>query len=246
MSDAPQQRRWAYGRKGTVGLVKPTYRPGSLEETIRLLPEGVGIIPMHAGVRTGTTQEFKDIVSVAGERIAELAELGVDAIYVEGAPPAMILGYPADEQLAAELSERHGVPVNFATQALTAALRALSIQSLVGLTYTPGEQNETFAKYLTDAGFDVRAMEGIAAPFNEADRITADQVYDAGKALHAQHPDADGIYLFGGAWRVLPAIVRLEADVGVPVVGGIQASIWHIMQMLGVRESIPHAGRLLA
>ena len=28
---------------GTVGLVKPTYRPGSLEEFVRLLPEGIGV-----------------------------------------------------------------------------------------------------------------------------------------------------------------------------------------------------------
>lgn len=31
--------------RGTMGLIKPTHRPGSLEETIRLLPEGSGSCP---------------------------------------------------------------------------------------------------------------------------------------------------------------------------------------------------------
>ena len=34
-----------YGARGVVGLVKPTYRPGSMESFIKLMPEGVGFIP---------------------------------------------------------------------------------------------------------------------------------------------------------------------------------------------------------
>ena len=37
--------------RGTVGVVKPTYGSGSLVEFIRLLPEGVGCIPMYAGIK---------------------------------------------------------------------------------------------------------------------------------------------------------------------------------------------------
>ena len=29
-----------YGARGIVGLVKPTYRPGSMESFIKLMPEG--------------------------------------------------------------------------------------------------------------------------------------------------------------------------------------------------------------
>ena len=42
-----------YGEKGIVGLVKPTYRPGSMESFIKLMPEGVGFIPFHVGIRAG-------------------------------------------------------------------------------------------------------------------------------------------------------------------------------------------------
>lgn len=239
------ERRWAYGVKGTVGLVKPTYRPGSLEETIRYLPEGVGVIPMHAGVRNGSTSEFREILKPVLERIEELAELGVDAVYVEGAPPAMILGYKKAEDLARELTEKYQIPVAFAPHALTRALKYLSINNLIGITYTPDEQNKVFSKYLSDAGFNVLAMEGIPSAFEHADRITAEEVYDFASNLFTSHEKCDGLYLFGGAWRVLPAIVKLEADLKIPVVGGIQSSIWYIMQLLQCTDSIPNAGSLL-
>ena len=31
--------------RGTAGVIKPTYRPGGLEELIRLLPDGIAVIP---------------------------------------------------------------------------------------------------------------------------------------------------------------------------------------------------------
>ena len=44
--------------RGVVGLVKPTRRPGSLEELIRLLPQGIGVVPLLLNVRQGSHGEF--------------------------------------------------------------------------------------------------------------------------------------------------------------------------------------------
>ena len=46
--------------RGIVGDIKPTHRPGSLEEFIRLLPEGIGVIPLTVGIRSGTEKEFHE------------------------------------------------------------------------------------------------------------------------------------------------------------------------------------------
>jgi len=65
-----------YGARGIVGLVKPTYRPGSMESFIKLMPEGVGFIPAHAGIRAGNEQELQEALTVAEKKVARLAELG--------------------------------------------------------------------------------------------------------------------------------------------------------------------------
>ena len=48
-----------YGARGIVGLVKPTYRPGSMESFIKLMPEWVGFILAHAGIRAGNEQRLQ-------------------------------------------------------------------------------------------------------------------------------------------------------------------------------------------
>jgi maleate cis-trans isomerase len=70
--------------RGVVGLIKPTYRPGSLEEFIRLLPEGIGVIPLYlskVGIRSGAVKVRLDAMEQTKQKIAELAELKVDLIH---------------------------------------------------------------------------------------------------------------------------------------------------------------------
>jgi hypothetical protein len=95
-----------YGARGIVGLVKPTYRPGSMESFIKLMPDGVGFIPFHAGIRAGNEEEFQQALAVAEKKVARLAELGADVVMIMGAPPAMVRGHGADRQIACELTEK--------------------------------------------------------------------------------------------------------------------------------------------
>src|SRR5256885_14136023 len=101
-----------YGARGIVGLVKPTYRPGSMESFIKLMPEGVGFIPFHAGIRAGNEQEFQEALLVAEKKVARLAELGADVGMIMGAPPAMVRGHGADRQIAEPVKKKNGIPVS--------------------------------------------------------------------------------------------------------------------------------------
>src|ERR1700736_5325247 len=42
--------------RGVVGMVRPTRRPGTLEELIRVLPEGIGIVPLLLNFKAGSTE----------------------------------------------------------------------------------------------------------------------------------------------------------------------------------------------
>ena len=97
--------------RGVVGIIKPTYRPGSLEEFIRLLPEGIGVIPKFVDVREGLEREFVDGFALAEKFIAELAEMSVDLIHPEGAPLFVQKGYQRSEEIVRELEEKYSIPV---------------------------------------------------------------------------------------------------------------------------------------
>jgi len=70
----------------------PTLRAGVTEEVIRLLPEGIGLIPLFLNVRRGTEDEFETMMPAYEELVAVLAEYGCDLIHPHGAPPFMVQG----------------------------------------------------------------------------------------------------------------------------------------------------------
>jgi hypothetical protein len=43
--------------RGVVGVIKPTYKSGSLVDFIHLLPDGVGVVPLFIGAREHTEDE---------------------------------------------------------------------------------------------------------------------------------------------------------------------------------------------
>ncbi len=231
---------------GTVGVIKPTYRPGSLEEFIRLLPDGIGVIPLFLDIRRGTADEFAAVLGEVEAKVARLAEIGVDLIHPEGAPPFMTLGVAGERERVAAWERRYGVPIVTAPQTQVEAMRALGMRRIVGITYFTGEINELFAAYLAEAGFEVLAMSGIAVPFDGVGRLSPREVYEHAAGEVRRHDRADGVYLLGSGWRILDIVEPLEHDLGVPVLHAVAARVWAAQQRLGVREPRTGHGRLLA
>ena len=87
--------------RGIVGMINPTMRPGVTEEVIRLLPPGIGLIPLFLDFRRGTSDEFKAAMPAYERNIALLAEQNCDLINPVGAPPFMVLGRAAETRLVA-------------------------------------------------------------------------------------------------------------------------------------------------
>lgn len=232
--------------RGTVGIIKPTMRPGGLEDMIRILPLGIGVIPLYNDIRRGTDDEFEAVMADYDDKVARLAGAEVDLIHPEGAPPFMRLGYDGERGRIEGWEAKHGIPVFTSSTNHIAALRALGVRKFVGASYFAGEINNSFARYFTDAGFEVLAMEGIAVPFQEAGGLSSHQVYAHVKQVFLANPGAEAVYLLGSAWSVLDVIDILERDLGVPVVHPIPARVWEIQKRLHVHEPRPGYGRLLA
>ena len=235
-----------YGARGIVGLVKPTYRPGSMESFIKLMPEGVGFIPFHAGIRAGNEQEFQEALLVAEKKVARLAELGADVVMIMGAPPAMVRGHGADRQISDQLSKKYGIPVLVATMAQADAFRALGLKKLVGITYFREELNRKFAKFFEDDGFEVSAMKGIEVPFKDAGKLSPEAIYGFARKVFLEHGPVDGIYMLGAGWHNLPVIEMLERDLRTTVISSIPAQVWATKKILHLNEPVTGYGRLLA
>lgn len=155
--------------RGTVGVVKPTYESGSLVEFIRLLPEGVGVIPVYAGIKQHTEQGYLDALETYNQKVAELAAIGVELMHPEGGPPFMVRGYESEQEIVKQWEAKYKVPIFTSGMTQAEALRALKIKKFVGCTYYRDQKlNDLFTRYFTDAGFEVLAMEGMDTSPGEA------------------------------------------------------------------------------
>jgi maleate isomerase len=222
-------------------------RPGSLEELIRILPDGIGVIPLFLDIKKGAKDELDRAVHGYEPLIARLVEEGVDLVHPEGAPPFMLLGHSKEAELIARWEETYKTQIFTSGTNHIRALKALGIRRFVGASYFGGGINEVFARYFTDAGFEVLAMEGIDVPFTEVGTLSPETVYAHIKKIFLPHRGkADGIYLLGSGWRVLPIIDLLEQDLGVPVLHPVPARCWEIQHRLAIRQPVKGYGKLLA
>jgi maleate isomerase len=235
--------------RGVVGIVKPTYRPGSLEEFIRLIPEGIGVIPKFVDVREGLEREFVDGFKAAEALIAELAEMKVDLIHPEGAPLFVQKGYRRSEEIVKELEEKYSVPIVTTGMVLVEATRALGIKKLLVISsFDDGNSAGRLAKYssyFSDAGFDVQAVEGYPVSFAEIGSVAPHEAYAFAKKLLIKHSASDGLCLVGSGWRVRDVVPLLEQDFQIPAVCAVAARVWAIEKRLRVRQPVLGRGILL-
>ncbi len=231
--------------RGVVGVIKPTHRPGSLEEFIRLLPDGIGVVPLYLNFKRGTEDEFRAALSAIEEKVAELASEGVDLIHPEGAPPFMVHGFKGEREITGRWEEKYKVPIVTAAQTQVEALHALDVKKFVGVTYFVGGVNDITTRYFEDAGFDVLGMEGIAVAFEDVGRLSSLEIYAHTRKAFLKNPAAEAIYMLGTGWRCLDIIRLLEQDLQVPVIHPVPARVWAVQKRLHVRQRTQGFGRLL-
>jgi maleate cis-trans isomerase len=231
--------------RGVVGLVRPTRRPGAIEELIRMLPEGIGVLPFMVNFRAGVREEFSKAIPQYEQYTADLAEQKVDLILLAGTPPFCLLGVKGEAELIKSWEKRHGIPIWTEPQLHVAAMKAMKIKKFLGVSYS-ALQIGIVLEYMKDTGLECVAMEPIEVPFEDVGQISTEAVYAHTKKLWLQNPGADGIYIHGGGWQTVKVVELLERDLQVPVVHAQACNAWMIHKQLMVRETMPGYGRLLA
>ena len=235
-------------RQYIVGTVRPTNRPESgqeidLEEKI---PAQIKFLTRTMNFTRGTEEEFSTSMPGYEAKAAELAKMNADLVRPGGAPPFMLLGYKAEQEIISGWEKKYGVQMFTSGQNHVHALRTLGIKKFVGASYFPEKMNAIFARYFTEAGFNVLAMEGINAPFADVPKVPSEQIFEFMKSISAKHKNADGIYMLGSAWKTVDIIDRLEKTTELPVVHPGPARCWETQLRLGLRHPMPGYGKLLA
>jgi maleate isomerase len=233
--------------RGIVGVIKPRATDSSLVDMIKLLPEGIGVIPVYLNLTQGSREEYGSSYATYEKHIAYLASQKCNVIAIEGAPPFMLLGPAREAEMVDGWKQKYNTDMFTSSQNQVNAFKALKVKRILGITSGSGgpDMNKVYAKYFEDNGIGVVAMEGMGVEFRSIPEVPPATIASFIKKAFAEHKGADAVYILGSSLEALRLIAPLERELGVPVVQAIAARIWEIQKRLNVHEPIKGYGRLL-
>ena len=230
-----------------VGVIKPSTRPGRAEELVAILPREIELEHAGCNIANGTRTELEQSFRDFETKVGEMAALGVDLIHPAGVP-FLLLGYEGERALVSKWENEHKIPVFTNGMSQVNALNAYGAKRVVAASYFgASDVNKSFAKYLTEAGFEVLNIAGYEVPFQEVPKLPPGVIKEFLDRVYLPHQgEADAFYLIGPAWRAtLGMLDQLEGEYGIPVIHHVPAQSWEIQKRLGFRQPFAGHGRLM-
>jgi maleate cis-trans isomerase len=149
--------------------------------------------------------------------------------------------------LESKVSAAIGCPATAAVPAVTAALKALSLNILLLMTPFSAAMNTIIKNHFDKLGFSVY----LGPPFENRKPDTPvdlgpEELFQLVEKAFRMNAATEAIYFQGATMDPLPIIQRLEDELRVTVVTSNQAMLWHLLSQLGLTYSISGYGKLLS
>ena len=207
------------------------------------------MVMVSLGLQDFTRGDVERVFASVDEQLKLLLERGIDIVLQEGVPLPIIVGTDFLDRLLAHMEEKAGVPATSTVLNVVASAKHLGIKRVALANKWNDQMNETLGQFFAREGISVsgtctRSM--IPSEFlkmNSLDSINL--AYELGRGALEKCPDADAVYIGGGAWLALPVVERLEDEFGKPVITNQVATVWHLLHLLDCWNRIPGYGRLL-
>jgi maleate cis-trans isomerase len=237
------------GWRARLGFLIPPGNPTVEPEMVALAPVGVSVhfsrMVAHGETGSPDGQEERNRTQIAhlGETAALLALMKPSVIMLAHTATSYTLGREAEADLMRRLREQCGVPVETAFAGVVAALKHLGV-SRIALGTPYGEETTLKGKALLEQhGFEVVSFGRLENVRNIYDE-TPERAYRLGRTV--DRPQAQAVFLSGTGMPTIATLDALERDLGKPAISTASAMMWQALRLVGVRQSVPGYGRLLA
>lgn len=159
-----------------------------------------------------------------------LADAHVDSIVWNGTSGAW-MGFETDERLCAAITQRTGIPATTSVLALNAALRQLGVTTVGFVTpYTQDVQDKISQIYAAASWQCVERHLGISVNDNFS-LIPVDLIEALAREVATEAPQV--ITTFCTNLRSAGSVVRLEEELGIPVLDTIALAVWAGLGLAG-------------
>ncbi len=206
-------------------------------------------VSYHMNLQSFTKQGVDAALEQFWPAVDFLVNRKVERISLGGIPLSAYAGRPRILELLEKAKTRTDIPVTTDFEEAILALQHLGVRRVVAAAKWDEPMMEAVVSYVRHAGMEVVGSWGEA---HSAQQVVAldpnnsvDVALNIGREAFRRYPDADGLLLAGGAWLVLHAVPRLEAEFGKPVVTNPGSSYWAGFRQCGLHSPIEGLGRLL-
>ena len=223
-----------------LGLIVPSWNTVMEYEVQRMAGGAMSVHTARIPHTADTEEKLLWLGTQAPAAAGLLAHAKVDVICYGCAAGGFLKGPVEDRALGARIEQETGIPVAVSSAAVAEALRTLGARRVsLASPYAPW-LNERLRQYLTAAGFEVMAMQGLDTQNHSA--VTTERI----EALIAEvdRPEAQAIFVSCSNFPTLGTIESMEHRLGKPIVASNQASMWKMLRLLGDSRVVPGAGRL--
>ncbi|WP_129115720.1 maleate cis-trans isomerase family protein [Halegenticoccus tardaugens] len=237
-----------FGWRARLGIVVPSSNSTVEPEFAAAVPAGVSVHAARMPLSSVTASGLDEMASTATACAERLAHADVDAVAYACTSGSLLHGREFAAGLEDELAAAAGRPAVATARSVDRALSALSVDRLALVTPYVDDLTEREVRYLEAGGRSVVAVDGRGIEDNAAiGALGPEDAYRQvrrtveGSALDTD--ELDGVFVSCTNYRTFPAIERLEADLGVPVVTSNGATLWDALRTVGVAtDAVP--GRL--
>lgn len=200
-------------------------------------------VPLSTGALAALA-ESPDIEDAADR----LRAVSPDAAAYVDTSITFVRGPGGDTEIAQRVERVLKCPTTVTSTAVAEALQELGARRITAVTPYPDEVNATLPPFMEHYGIHVETVEKLEWNYDSGltstEMASIDPAELVGAVAAFPHQQSDAVFISCTAVRTLGAIAPLETSLGKPVVTAIQATMWKVQRLAGLRPELANGGRL--
>lgn len=242
-------KHYASRGRARAGVLVPFTNTNLEPDLMLLCPAGISLhFARLGGYDADAIPDEKEMAGLGASDLDEPLRLigGVrpDVILYGCTSATLTHGRNFDRDLAERIKRETGAATITAASALIHALKTLGLRKVGFASPYVGAINDDAVAFLADAGIETVARADIGRTLDNwgQGELTPDDVFEL--ACKADGPEVEGIVLSCTDMRSVETVERLESALGKPVVTSNQATVFKMLELLGIERSEVSCGQL--
>lgn len=229
--------------RARIGLIIPSSNRLSEPQFRRYAPPGVEIHVTRLRMTGRHHVPLPELMPRIAEAALTLADADCRVIVFHCTGSAMADGADAERAVIDNIGQVTGRIATTTASAILEAFRAVAARKIVLISPYTRETNDHEIAFLAEHGIETLRQRALDLPPSDG-YIAAPPSLWLDVALEERDPQADAYFLSCTNIRSPEVIEPLEAELGRPVIGSNQATLWHCLRLCGFDDVVPGLGQL--